>query len=270
MRLQTLADPDNPAVSDYRHLTDVALRTATEPASGIYLAESLRVFERALNAGHQPLSVLTTPRWSDAVVALGEKFPGATKDLPVYVEDAGMIESITGFNVHRGTLASMARPHLPTIESLLSSATTIVVLENIVDHTNVGAAFRSAAALGADAVIVSASCADPLYRRSIRVSMGTVMQVPWTRAASWAELVQALHDQNFHLAALALDDQAIPLDVFAAHPPEKLALILGTEGEGLTKQALDSADSVVSIPMHGGVDSLNVAAASAVALWALR
>ena len=266
----TLTDQQHPALANYRDLTDVALRSAKEPEWGIYIAESLKVLERALRAGHAPISVLTTPQWCDALLALSEKFPERSHALPVYVCDEALVESITGFHVHRGTLAAMARPSLPSMESVISQAKRVVVLENIVDHTNMGAVFRSVAGLGCDAVIVSPSCADPLYRRSIRVSMGTVMQVPWTRASSWTELVEVLHSAHFHLAALALDDTAIALDVFAAKPPDKLALILGTEGAGLSKTALESADSLVSIPMSGGVDSLNVAAASAVAMWALR
>ena len=270
MIFHTLTDQQHPALANYRDLTDVALRSAKEPEWGIYIAESLKVLERALRAGHAPISVLTTPQWCDALLALSEKFPERSRALPVYVCDEALVESITGFHVHRGTLAAMARPSLPSMESVISQAKRVVVLENIVDHTNMGAVFRSVAGLGCDAVIVSPSCADPLYRRSIRVSMGTVMQVPWTRASSWTELVEVLHSAHFHLAALALDDTAIALDVFAAKPPDKLALILGTEGAGLSKTALESADSLVSIPMSGGVDSLNVAAASAVAMWALR
>ena len=257
-------------LADYRDLTDVALRSKREPVEGIYIAESLKVLERSLMAGHRPLSALTTQQWLVRLEELCERYSELCADLPIYLGSDSILESITGFHVHRGTLASIARPVLPAVSDLIQGCRRVVILENIVDHTNVGAIFRSVAGIGADAVIVSESCADPLYRRSVRVSMGTVMQVPWTRAGSWSELVSDLAGSGFELAALALTPEAIPLDDFAHNPPERLALMLGTEGDGLSAEALRSADHVVSIPMKGSVDSLNVAAASAVALWALR
>jgi tRNA G18 (ribose-2'-O)-methylase SpoU len=181
-----------------------------------------------------------------------------------------VLEHLTGFNLHRGALASMHRPPLAPVEQIVAGATRIVVLEDIVDHTNVGAIFRSVAGLGADAVLVTPRCADPLYRRSVRVSMGTVLQVPWTRLPEWPLGAEVLHGLGFHLAALALSDDAVTLDQFALDPPDKVALVLGTEGDGLSAAALRNADTVVTIPMLHGVDSLNVASASAVALWALR
>jgi rRNA methylases len=190
--------------------------------------------------------------------------------MPIYVGSEQILENITGFHVHRGTLASIARPTLPSVRDLVAGCRRVVVLENIVDHTNVGAVFRSVAGIGADAVIVSESCADPLYRRSVRVSMGTVMQVPWTRAGAWSDLVSDLKNAGFTIAALALTPEATALEEFALTVPEKLALVLGTEGDGLSSEAVRSADHVVSIPMRGSVDSLNVAAAGAVAMWALR
>ncbi|MGN6503074.1 MAG: TrmH family RNA methyltransferase, partial [Pseudolysinimonas sp.] len=167
-------------------------------------------------------------------------------------------------------LAALTRTPLPSVEEVLAGARTVVVLEDIVDHTNVGAIFRAVAGLGADAVLVTPRCADPFYRRSVRVSMGTVLQIPWTRLAEWPEGAAELHAAGFEIAALALDDRAIPLDRYAQHPPERVALLLGTEGDGLSVAALTSADAVVTIPRSRGVDSLNDAAASAVALWALR
>jgi tRNA G18 (ribose-2'-O)-methylase SpoU len=164
----------------------------------------------------------------------------------------------------------MHRPPLRAVEDVLHDARRVVVLEDIVDHTNVGAIFRSVAGLGADAVLISPRCADPLYRRSVRVSMGTVLQVPWTRLPEWNEARPLLHDLGFHIAALALADAAVSLDVFATHAPERVAIVLGAEGDGLSRHALAAADTVVTIPMLHGVDSLNVASASAVALWALR
>lgn len=191
-------------------------------------------------------------------------------DVPVYVVPEEVAAGVTGYTVHRGVLAAMHRPALRPVAEVVAGARLVVVLEDIVDHTNVGAAFRSAAALGADAVLVTPRCADPLYRRSVRVSMGTVFQVPWTRLPEWNEAAPLLHEAGLHIAALALSDGAAPLDAFAAARPERVALLLGAEGDGLSRSALAAADTVVTIPMAGGVDSLNVAAASAVALWALR
>jgi tRNA G18 (ribose-2'-O)-methylase SpoU len=266
----TLDSIEHPALRDYTNLTDVALRSLREPDEGIYIAESLKVLERALGAGHRPLSIITTPQWVNQLTELANDHQVALENTPVYVGESAVIEGLTGFHVHRGTLASMARPMLPSVEELLAGSRRIVVLENIVDHTNVGAVFRSVAGLGADGVIISPSCADPLYRRSVRVSMGTVLQVPWTRARSWPELIAALRAADFQVAALALGEGMVSLDSYALDPPQRLALVLGTEGEGLSREALESADVKVSIPMHHGVDSLNVAAAGAVALWALR
>jgi tRNA G18 (ribose-2'-O)-methylase SpoU len=261
-------DPADPRLADYRDLTDVALRRILEPEGGLYIAESSKVIARALAAGHMPRSVLVQSKWLPEVEAtLLEQDAGSEVD--VYVVSAEVTESLTGFAVHRGALASMHRPTLPSVQDVVADARLVVVLEDIMDHTNVGAAFRSAAALGADAVLITPRCADPLYRRSVRVSMGTVFQVPWTRLPEWREARDILHAADFHLAALALSDDALSLDDFAAQRPDRVALVLGAEGDGLSRRALAVADTVVTIPMAGGVDSLNVAAASAVAVWAL-
>ena len=265
-----VVDLSHPLLTDYQALTDVALRTKSEPEQGLYIAESLKILERALRAGHRPRSILTIPGWLPKLEELATAIPGALDEVSVFVCEGELMETLTGYRVHRGTLASMHRPLWPTLQDLLAGATRIVVLEDIVDHTNVGAIFRSVAGIGADAVIVTDSCADPLYRRSVRVSMGTVFQIPWTRAGSWTQLAATLHANDVSIVALALTPEATPLHVFATKPPKKLALALGTEGDGLSSRALRDADAVVSIPMRGGVDSLNVAAASAVALWALR
>jgi tRNA G18 (ribose-2'-O)-methylase SpoU len=209
--------------------------------------------------------VLLLEQWLPDIQPLVEPF-----DIPVFVGTTALLEELTGFEMHRGAIASMHRPVLPSVPELLAGARRVVILENIVDHTNVGAIFRAAAGLGADAVLVTPRCADPLYRRSVRVSMGTVLQVPWTRLPEWADAAPLLHDAGFHLAALALSDDAVTLDVFAADPPERVAIVMGAEGDGLSRDALRHADTVVTIPMGHGVDSLNVASASAVALWALR
>lgn len=270
MIITHVQDLTHPLLLDYQGLTDVALRSKSEPDQGLYIAESLKILERALRAGHSPRSVLTIPSWLPKLHELAERMPGALDQTPVFVCGGELMETLTGYRVHRGTLASMHRPPMPSVADLVKSATRIVVLEDIVDHTNVGAIFRSVAGIGADAVIVTDSCADPLYRRSVRVSMGTVFQIPWTRASCWADLVSALRANDVSIVALALTPEAVSLDVFAEAPPLRLALALGTEGDGLSARALGDADTVVSIPMRGGVDSLNVAAASAVALWALR
>lgn len=265
MRIERIAEADDPRLADYRDLTDVALRRVMEPAGGLYIAESAKVIARALRAGHRPRSVLVQEKWLDDVAALlGDH------EAPVYVVESEIAERLTGYTVHRGALASMHRPALPSVADVVAGARLVVVLEDIVDHTNVGAIFRAAAGLGADAVLVSPRCADPLYRRSVRVSMGTVFQVPWTRLPEWDEARGMLHDAGLSLAALALADDAVPLDDFRAQRPDGVALLLGAEGDGLSRAALAAADTVVTIPMAGGVDSLNVAAASAVALWELR
>jgi tRNA G18 (ribose-2'-O)-methylase SpoU len=251
---------------DYSRLTDVALRKKTEPAGGLYIAESTKVIRRALAAGHRPRSVLLQEKWLPDVEPLLADFP----DVPVYVGEPDVLEALTGFHLHRGALAAMHRPPLRSVEEVIDGARRVVILEDIVDHTNVGAIFRSVAGLGADAVLVSERCADPLYRRSVRVSMGTVLQVPWTRLPDWSTSRRILDDAGFHVAALALSDRAVGLDAFETDPPARLAIALGTEGDGLSRAALDAADTVLTIPMLHGVDSLNVASASAVALWALR
>lgn len=264
MPVLRIDDPTDERLADYRDLTDIALRRRLEPAGGLYIAESAKVLARAVQAGHTPRSVLTQEKWQAEVTTL------VGEDTPVYVVDAAVAENLTGYAVHRGLLAAMHRPKLPAPADVLAGARRVLVLEDIVDHTNVGAAFRAAAGLGADAVLVSERCADPLYRRSVRVSMGTVFQVPWTRLPAWREARGILHTAGFRIAALALAEDALSLDELAAAPPERLALVMGAEGDGLSRSALAAADDIVTIPMAGGVDSLNVAAAAAVALWAVR
>ena len=263
MSIEHIDDADDPRLADYRDLTDVALRRVLEPAGGLYIAESAKVIRRAVAAGHRPRSILVQEKWlEDAASVAG--------DAPVYVVTDAVAERLTGYVVHRGALAAMHRPVLPSVAEVVEGARTVLILEDIVDHTNVGAAFRAAAGLAADAVLVTPRCADPLYRRSVRVSMGTVFQVPWTRMPEWPEARGILHEAGLHLVALALADEAVPLDAFVAARPERVALLMGAEGDGLSRRALEAADTVVTIPMAGGVDSLNVAAAAAVALWALR
>ncbi len=264
VELLRVTNPDDPRLDDYRGLTDTALRTVKDPAGGLYIAESTKVIARAVAAGHRPRSVLVQERRVDDIRAIVGGF-----DVPVYVVPDEVAEAVTGFAVHRGTIASMHRPDLRPVREVLDGARLVLILENVGDHTNVGAAFRAAAGLGADAVLVSPGGADPLYRRSVRVSMGTVFQVPWTRIADWESAVDDLHAARFDIAALALREDAVTLDAYAAERPERVAIVMGTEGDGLSRTALEKADTVVTIPMFGGVDSLNVASAAAVALWAL-
>ncbi|WP_345764738.1 TrmH family RNA methyltransferase [Diaminobutyricibacter sp. McL0608] len=266
MLIKRISDLDDPALGDYSRLTDVALRRVSEPAGGLYIAESTKVITRALAAGHRPRSVLLQEQWLPDVEPLLAGFP----DLPVFVGDSALLERLTGYHLHRGALAAMHRPALPDPRELLRTATRVVVLEDIVDHTNVGAIVRNCAALGADAILVTPRCADPLYRRSVRVSMGTIFQVPWTRIDPWPEGMSMLREHGFVTAALALSDTSISLGQLSADLPDRLALILGSEGDGLSRRTIADSDLVVRIPMKGGVDSLNVAAASAVALWATQ
>jgi tRNA G18 (ribose-2'-O)-methylase SpoU len=264
----TITSAGDPRLTDYVALTDVTLRRRLEPEHGLFIAESEKVIRRALAAGHRPRSYLMAPRWLDDLADLvGE---AEADGIPVYTGDPAVIESLTGFHLHRGALASMHRLALPSVRSVLARARRVIVLEDIVDHTNVGAIFRSAAALGVDAVLVTPRCADPLYRRAIRVSMGTVFQVPWTRIDPWPESVEALRELGFQVAALALTADSTSLEDYATEAPARVALVVGTEGDGLSARTLQAADRAVRIPMAGGVDSLNVAAAAAVAVWALR
>ena len=276
--LVPLTDPHDERLADYVALTDVALRSRHEPEKGLYIAESSTVLGRALAAGHRPRSVLVSPRWLPDLRAMLEARDPDGEPVRVYVAEPAVLEAITGFHVHRGALAAMHRPPLPSVASVLEGARRVAVLEDVVDHTNVGAAMRACAAMGVDAVLVTPSCADPLYRRAIRVSMGTVFQVPWTRFEHWphgprggaVNGVDLLHARGFAVAALALDDESVGLDDLAADPPDRLALVFGTEGDGLKRQTIAACDLTVRIPMAGGVDSLNVASAVAVATWATR
>ncbi len=257
-----ITDLSDPRLADFAHATDVLLKNGRGP-HGVYIAESALVLERALAAGHVPRAVLALGGTvEDAVSLVGD-------DVPVFSGPADLLAELTGYLLHRGLIASLERPALPRAAGLLADARRVVIIENVVDPTNVGAIFRSVAAIGADAVLVTPRCSDPFYRRAIRVSMGTVLQVPWTRVGEWAETREVLSASGFHIAALALAQGAVSLREFAAHPPDRVALVLGTEGEGLTAEALASADTIVQIPMRHGIDSLNVAAAAAVAMWAL-
>jgi len=255
-------DPRDPRLRDYTDLTDVSLRRVREPAEGLFLAEGEKVVRRALEAGYVPRSLLMARKWWEGLADVVE--PHACD---VYLAPDDVLQAVTGYRVHRGALASMHRRPLPTLGDVLAGARRVVVLEDLVDHTNVGAVFRNAAALGMDAVLVSPECADPLYRRSVKVSMGSVFAVPWTRAEPWPAALDLLAERGFATLALSPDPSGVALrDVPLAGP---VAVVLGTEGEGLTDAALARCTSRVRIPMAAGVDSLNVAAASAVAFYGL-
>jgi tRNA G18 (ribose-2'-O)-methylase SpoU len=251
----------------YFNLTDVALRRRLEPERGLFMAESAAVIGRALDAGLEPYSLLLAPNRLDVMADLLARLDRA---VPVYLGEYDLLRQVAGFHLHRGVIAAFRRPAPAHWSDLVADARRVCVIEDVVDHTNLGAIFRSAAGLGVEAVLITPRCADPLYRRSVRVSMGAVFQVPWARVAPWPVALGALKGAGWHVAAFAPAADAVPLDRFAAQLPPRLVLLLGTEGDGLTAHALNLADSVVSIPMAAGVDSLNVAAASAVAFWATR
>lgn len=266
-----ITDIRDPALDVYARLTEHQLRSRLEPEKGIFIAESTTVIRLALDAGYVPLSVLSERKHIEgqakAIIARCE-------GIPVYTADDDILASLTGFSLSRGVLAAMRRPKLPSVEALCRNASRIAVLENVVDATNVGAIVRSAAALGMDALLVTPSCCDPLIRRAARVSMGTVFQIPWTYIgedpADWPRNgMERLHALGFRIAAMALSDETLSMDDERLKREEKLAVVLGTEGTGLLSETIRLSDYTVKIPMFHNVDSLNVAAASAVAFWEL-
>lgn len=284
VQVRHIADLDDPRLEAYTHLTERQLRSVLEPQKGIFIAESAKVIERALNAGLEPVSFLMGERWLEQFEPLFSDLSAARPelDIPVFIAPMELMEELTGFNVTRGALAAFKRPRMEDARTFLNGLTShadcrpvrVCVLEGIVDHTNVGAIFRSAAALNVDGILVSPTCCDPLYRRAVRVSMGTVFQVPWTRlgtdARSWpADGLSVLHEAGFTCAAMALADDSYSLDDPALAAIDRLALLMGTEGDGLSRRTIDGCDLTIRIPMARGVDSLNVAAASAVAFWQL-
>jgi len=253
-------DPSDPRLRDFMHLRDVQLRSRLEPEEGLFLAEGERTIRRALAAGYEPRALLTAARWLEPL----EDVLGGV-DVPAYVLDAGALETTTGYPVHRGALASFDRRPLPSPDQVLSGARRVVVLEDLVDHTNVGAIFRSAAALGWDGVLLTPRAADPLYRRAVRTSMGAVFRLPWTRI-DHREGPKRLHEEGFAIWALTPDGD---LALGAGEAPERLALVLGAEDPGMSDRWLNAADVRIRIPMAEGVDSLNVGAAAAIALHML-
>ncbi len=257
-----VTDPADPRIADYVGLTDVVRRTKHEPAMGFFLAEGELVMRRAARAGYRPRSLL---------VADNRQLPADLADLdcPTYSASYDVLQAVTGFDVHRGVLASFGRKPLSTAQQVLAGATRVVVLEDVNNHTNLGAVFRSAAGLGMDAVLLSPTCCDPLYRRAVRVSMGEVFAVPYAFTEPWPGGLAQVGEAGFQLLALTPDASATRLEDVHLADGERAALLLGAEGPGLSDDALAASDLRVRIPMAAGVDSLNVAAAAAVACWVL-
>lgn len=262
-RFLTVDDTSDPRLRDFTDLRDTSLRKLLETERGIFLAEGEKVIRRALETGHTAKSLLMAPRWVESLSDLLDQ-----TDAECFVMDEKAIESLTGFHVHRGALAAIERPAPRSVASVLDGARRIVVLEDLADHTNVGAVFRSIAALGWDGVLLSPRCADPLYRRSIKVAMGSVFWLPWARVEDWYALPDQLREHGFTSYAMTLAEDSVALDEL--QPAERSALILGSEGHGLSARWESGADVRVTIPMREGIDSLNVAASTAIACWHLR
>ena len=267
-----ITDISAPELDVYARLTETQLRNRLEPEKGIFIAESPKVIRRALDAGCRPQSLLMERKHIDGQ---GAEIIARCGDIPLYTADREILENLTGYTMTRGILCAMSRPKLPTLEEVLKDAKRVAILEGIVDSTNIGAIFRSAAAMHIDVVLLTPTCCDPLCRRAVRVSMGTVFQIPWTRIGEnkdqWPQPgLTWLHDLGFKTAAMALSDEAVTIEDPNLMAEEKLAIILGTEGDGLSGQTIAQCDYTVCIPMSHDVDSLNVAAASAVAFWQLR
>lgn len=267
-----ITDFTAPELDAYARLTEAQLRNRLEPEKGIFIAESTKVIGTALDAGYEPVSLLMEPRHIEGDAAHIIERCG---DIPVYTAQRSILAKLTGYELTRGVLCAMRRPKPRTLEDVCAGARRVAVLEGIVDATNVGAIFRSAAALNMDAVLLTPTCGDPLYRRAARVSMGTVFQIPWARIgdtpADWPHPgIEHLRELGFKTAAMALSDNSVSIDDPQLAKEDKLAIVLGTEGDGLSGITIADCDYTVKIPMAHGVDSLNVAAASAVAFWELR
>jgi tRNA G18 (ribose-2'-O)-methylase SpoU len=259
---------DDPRLADYVRLRETSLRRSLESRHGLFIAEGEKVIRRAVEAGYVPRSFLLAERWLPGLADVLERWP----QVPTYVVSEALAEEVTGFHVHRGALASLHRVERYAVADLLG-ACRLVVIEDVVDHTNVGAIIRCAAGLGWDGVLLAPRAADPLYRRSIKVSMGAVFTMPWARLADWATAPSLLHGAGLQTVALTLADEAVDLAAFASEvraEPRRLAIMLGTEGAGLSARWTEAADVRVKIAMHGGIDSLNVAAAAAIACYALE
>jgi tRNA G18 (ribose-2'-O)-methylase SpoU len=256
-----VSDPADPRLADYRDLRDVELRKHLEAEHGLFLAEGEKVVRRAVEAGFAARSFLMAPRWLEGLADVLDRSDG-----PCFVVSEDLAEEVTGFHVHRGALASLERTPLPAVAEVLEDARTVVVLEDVVDHTNVGAIFRSAAALGVDAIVLSPRCADPLYRRSIKVAMGAVFSVPYARMEGWYDGAAELAKAGFTTVALTPAADAVEIED-AVRGLDRVALLMGSEGPGLSRRWMETADRRAVIPMAAGIDSLNVAAATAVACY---
>ncbi|WP_110205576.1 TrmH family RNA methyltransferase [Nocardioides daejeonensis] len=264
VRLVPVTDPADPRLADYRDLRDVQLRKHLEAEHGLFIAEGEKVVRRALESGYEARSFLMAQRWLEGLDdVLGPS------DAPCYVLSEELAEQVTGFHVHRGALASLQRRSLPSVDEVLTDARAVLVLEDIVDHTNVGAIFRSGAAMGFDAVLLSPRCADPFYRRAVKVGMGAVFSTPWTRLDDWYDALPALSERGFTTVALTLADDATPIEEAVAGL-DRVALVLGSEGPGISARWQATAQRRAIIPMREGIDSLNVAAATAVACYLTR
>ncbi len=260
-----ITDFSAPELDIYARLTEAQLMNRFDPSNAMLIAESPKVIERALDAGYQPVSILVE---QDRMVGESLNAINRCGDVPVYTAPMDVLTQLTGYRLTRGLLCAMRRKPLLSPETVLQGTSRVAVLEEVMNPTNIGAIFRSAAALGMDAVLLTPGCSDPLYRRSARVSMGTVFQVPWTfLPENWLDLLKS---HGYKTAAMALSDDSVPIDDPRLQIVEKLAIVLGTEGDGLAQSTVTSCDYTVKIPMYHGVDSLNVAAASAVAFWQLR
>ena len=265
--VREIIDFSDPALDVYARLTEAQLMNRFDPSKAMFIAESPKVIHRALDGGYTPVSMLMERKDIDGSAA---EIIARCPDIPVYTADEELLCNLTGYHLTRGVLCAMKRPPLPTLEQTLQGAKRVAVLDNVQNPTNVGAILRSAAALGMDALLLTPGCSDPLYRRAARVSMGTVFQIPWTFFPEGRPWYEQLRELGFKSAALALKDDTLSIDDPRLRQEEKLALVLGSEGDGLTDAAIDGCDYTVKIPMYHGVDSLNVAAASAVAFWELR
>ena len=256
-------DPRDPRLGDYVDLRDVKLRKSLEAEHGLFLAEGERVVRRALRAGYVPRSFLLAPRWLDGLRSEVE-----SSQAPCFVVEESVAQELTGFHVHRGALASLERRPLPSVQTVLATARRVIVLEDVVDHTNVGAIFRSAAAFGIDALVLSPRCADPLYRRSVKVAMGAVFELPYARLEDWYDGLNQVRALGLEVLALTPSPAAEPLEALVAEVG-RVALVFGAEGAGLSQRWLDTADRHVRVEMSRGVDSLNVAACAAVVCYVL-
>lgn len=264
-RILHVADLQDERLDEYLRLSEAHLRMRTDVENGLYIAESTKVVQRAINAGHSPRSFLLAQKHLGQLVAEFNRFP----DAPIFIGDDAQLQDLVGFHLHRGAMAAMNRPAPLDLDEVLAASSRVAILEDIADHTNLGAIIRSASGLGIDAVLLTPKCVDPWYRRSARVSMGTVFDLPWVRLESWPQDIERLRAHGYRMLAMELTENAVPLNEIQLSAGEKAAMILGNEGRGVTDEALAAVDTTVIIPMHRAVDSLNVGAASAIAFWHL-